>query len=101
TIQSSGNDSIVNAGMKNYAPRLISGRLPVDCVCYLPEDQALVLVQVTRIRQSAGEDQIKQTFFVVDPAHVAAFEFADGQPVKALGLTEPPVIMNSGLKPRS
>ena len=27
--------------MKSYAPRLISGRLTVDAVCYLPEEQAL------------------------------------------------------------
>jgi hypothetical protein len=101
TIQTSGTDSIVNAGMKTYAPRLISGRLPADAVCFLPEESALVLIQVTRIRQSAGEDQIKQTYFVVDPEHIAAFEFAESSPVKSLGLTEPPGTVSNPLKARN
>ena len=90
TIQTSGSDSIVNAGIKNYAPRLISGRVAADAVCYMPGEQALVLVQFNRIRQSGGEDQIKPTYYVADQSHVAAVEFSEGSLLETLGLTAPP-----------
>ncbi|MFL5331209.1 MAG: hypothetical protein ACJ8C4_20140 [Gemmataceae bacterium] len=95
SIQASGSDSIVNAGIKNYAPRLISGRLTVDSVCYLPEEQALVMVQVNRIRQSGGQDRIEPTYYVADLAHVAAIEFAEGSPIEALEISPPPARANS------
>src|SRR6187200_1859456 len=75
TIQTSGTDAIVNAGIKMFAPRLISGRVPVDAVAYLPEEDALVMVQQLRIRQAGGEDQFQQTVHVADASHVAAVEF--------------------------
>ena len=100
TIQTFGTDAIVNAGTKLYAPRLASGRITVDAVCFVPDDGVLVVQQVQRIRQSALEDQIKITYFVLDPGHVAAFEFADAKAILALGLTEPPVTVASTLKPR-
>lgn len=90
TIQTTGNDSIVNAGIKNYAPRLISGRVAADAVCYMPEEQALVLAQFNRIRQATGDDQIKPTYLVADQSHVAAIEFNDAMPLAALGLVAPP-----------
>jgi hypothetical protein len=91
-IQSSGTDAIVNAGVKMFAPRLISGRVEADAVCYLPEEMALVAVQKTRIRQATGEDQFQQTVLIVDVAHVAAVEFANAKPLAALGLSEPPPV---------
>lgn len=90
TIQATGNDAIMNAGMKSYSPRLISGRIAADFVSYLPEDRALALVQQSRIRQATGEDTFSQLVFVVDADHVAGVEFPDAKPLEALGLTEPP-----------
>jgi hypothetical protein len=90
SIQTSGTDAIVNAGVKMFAPRLISGRVAVDAVSYLPEEDALVLVQQVRIRQAGGEDAFQQTVHVADSAHVAAVEFPDGKCLSALGLPEPP-----------
>jgi hypothetical protein len=90
TIQASGTDSIINAGAKMYAPRLVSGRVTADAVCLLPEELSLVIVQQTRIRQATGEDQMHQTVTIVDVAHVAAVEFADARSLAALGLPEPP-----------
>ena len=91
-IQSSGTDAIVNAGVKMFAPRLISGRVEADSVCYMPEEMALVAVQKTRIRQATGEDQFQQTVLIVDVAHVAAVEFANAKSLTALGLSEPPPV---------
>lgn len=89
-IQSSGTDAIVNAGVKMFAPRLISGRVEADSTCYLPDDQVLVAVQMTRIRQAAGEDQFHSTVIMVDVAHVAAVEFNCTSSLAALDLAEPP-----------
>jgi hypothetical protein len=89
-IQSSGTDAIVNAGVKMFAPRLISGRLEADAICYLHEETALVVVQQSRIRQAGVEDQFQQTVLIVDTAHVAAIEFAHAKPLAAMGLSEPP-----------
>lgn len=101
SIQTSGADSIVNAGTKIYAPRLISGRVAADAVCFLPDDGVLVVMQVQRIRQSTSEDQLKPTFLIIDPAHLAALEFSDSLPVKALGLSEPPAISPAAAKARN
>lgn len=89
-IQSSGTDAIVNAGVKMFAPRLISGRIDADAACYLPDDHAMVVVQKCRIRQATGEDQVQQTVLVIDVDHVAAIEFAHAKSLADLGLTDPP-----------
>ena len=90
TIQTSGTDAIINAGMKVFAPRLISGRVAADAVCYLPDVEALVMVQHLRIRQAGNEDQIQQTVYVASAHHVTAIEFPDGKPLSTLGLPDPP-----------
>lgn len=100
SITASGADSIVNAGVKAYAPRLISGRLSADGICYLPDEQAIVMVQINRIRQSGVEDRLKAVYTIADLAHVAAIEFADGNPLAGLELPEPPTLANPGSKPR-
>ena len=90
SIQTSGSDSIVQSGVKVYAPRLISGRIAADAVCLLPEESALVLVQTVRIRQATGEDLTQQTLLLVSLPHVAALEFADIKPLQAFGISPPP-----------
>src|SRR5262245_32748935 len=90
TIQTSGTDAIINAGMKVFAPRLISGRVAADAVCFLAEVEALVMVQHVRIRQAGGEDQFQQTVYIASAHHVSAIEFPDGKPLSTLGVSAPP-----------
>lgn len=100
SVQTFGTDAIVNAGTKVYAPRLACGRIVADSVCFVPEDGVLIVQQVQRIRQSAVEDQIKTNYMVLDPGHIAAFEFLDAKQILALGVIEPPVAIGATLKPR-
>src|SRR5262245_44382402 len=89
SIQTTGSDSILQSGMKSFAPRLISGRVAADAACLLAEESALLLVQAQRIRQATGEDQHHQTLLVVDLAHVAAIEFTTLDALRAFGVPEP------------
>ena len=89
TIQSTGADAIMQGGAKVFAPRLISGRVAADQVCFLPEEQSLLVVQSHRIRQAGHEDLQQNTLLVVALNHVAALEFADLSPLKAWGIAEP------------
>ncbi len=89
-IQTHGSDAIGAAGAKTYAPRLVSGRIPADAVCYLTEASALVLVQQQRSRQSSGEEAVKNTLTIADAHHVVAIEFGDLAALVGLGLTPPP-----------
>ena len=89
-IQVTGTDSILQGGAKAWAPRLISGRVPADSACLLPEEQVLLLVQSQRIRQATGEDITQRTLLVVDLTHVAAIEFPDVEPLAAFGVKPPP-----------
>jgi len=91
SIQTTGVDSIVQSGVKVYAPRLISGRVTADSACLLTEEKALILVQSQRIRQATGEDLHQQTVLVVNLDHVAAIEFTDTAGLTALDLEPPPI----------
>jgi len=88
-VQSISNDSFVQGGLKNFAPRLITGRVAADAVRLLPDQQALLLVQTTVIRQGTGEDIVKRSMLVVDTGHVAAIEFPDLGSLSALGIDPP------------
>lgn len=89
SIQAVGTDSIVGAGAKVFAPRLISGRVQADCVCLLADGTALMIVQQQRTRQQTGDEVVKQTLVVADTTHVVAIEFLDTAPLLALGLPVP------------
>jgi hypothetical protein len=89
SIQTQGADAIGAAGAKTYAPRLVSGRIPADAVCYLPDAQALVLVQQQRSRQQTGEEAVRNTLTIADVSRVVAVEFADLGALVSLGLTPP------------
>jgi hypothetical protein len=91
SIQSTGVDSIVQSGVKVFAPRLISGRITSDAACLLSEERALLLVQAQRIRQATGEDLHQQTLVVVNLDHVAAIEFPEADGLGALGIEPPPI----------
>ena len=88
-VQHTGTDSIVQGGLKSFAPRLITGRVPADAVRFLPEHSALLLVQNIIIRQPTGDDTIKKTLLIVDAAHVAAIECADLAALTRLGVPPP------------
>ena len=89
SIQVSGTDSIIQGGLKSFAPRIITGRVHADAVRYMADQSALLLVQKTVIRTTTGEDTVKQTLLVVDADHVAAIEFAELGALELLGVKPP------------
>ena len=88
-IQITGTDAIVQGGLKSFAPRLITGRVPVDAARYMPDQSALLLIQRQVIRQTTGDDIVRQTLLIVDIGHVAAIEFADLRALELLGVPPP------------
>jgi hypothetical protein len=91
SVKASGQDSIVAGGTKSYAPRITSGRVAGDAVCYHPESNALLVVQRARTRMSTGEDVLQQTLMVFDTNHVVGVEFENLDRLSRLGLTAPPL----------
>lgn len=91
SVKTTGPDSIVTGGIKSYAPRITSGRVVADAVCYHPEHNSLIAVQRVRTRSSTGEDVTQQTLVVLDPNHVVGVEFDNLDRLAALGLTAPPL----------
>jgi hypothetical protein len=90
SIQTTGSDSILQGGTKSYSPRLISGRIQADSACLFPDEKALFLIQMQRIRQATGEDITLRTLIVVNLEHVVAIEFPDIEPLAAFGMEPPP-----------
>jgi hypothetical protein len=91
SVKASGQDSIVAGGTKSYAPRISSGRVNADAVCYHADSNALLVVQRTRTRQSTGEDVLQQTLMVFDVNHVVGVEFDNLERLNRLDLKPPPV----------
>jgi hypothetical protein len=91
SVRTTGPDSIVAGGTKSYAPRITSGRVTADAVCYHAEHNALLVVQRAKTKQSTGEDVLVQTLIVVDLAHVVGLEFESINRLATLGLPEPPM----------
>lgn len=89
SVQTIGADSIVQAGAKVYAPRLISGRIMADNVLLLADNSAVLVLQQQRIRQATGEEVTKQTLTVLDPRSIVGIEFMDTAPLAALGILPP------------
>ena len=98
SVQTAGADSIQSGGAKLYAPRSVSGRIAADAACLLPEAKALVIVQQQRIRQSTGEEVVKATVGILDPARIVAVEFAGTDHLATLGLPMP-IAKTSGSGP--
>ena len=99
SVRPTGPDSILAGGIKNYSPRVISGRVAADNVCLLADHSALLLVQRHRHRQSTGEELLKQTLLVVDVAHVVGLEFTDTSLLAALDVPEAPIPTNESFAP--
>jgi hypothetical protein len=89
SVRSAGPDSIVAGGAKTYAPRISSGRVAADVVCYLPENGVLLLVQRTKHRTNTGEEVSNKLLFIVDCKHVAGLEFESLEWLEPLGVEEP------------
>jgi hypothetical protein len=86
-----GTDAIGTGGAKNWAPRIISGRVTADAVCLLRDATAIVLLQQQRSKTATGEEMVRQTLTLADPAHIVAIEFNDAVPqaLTAVGLALP------------
>lgn len=90
-VKSVGQDSIATGGGKSYAPRVSSGRITADAVCYHAEHHALLIVQRTRSKSATGEDILHQSLSIIDSSHIVGVEFAGVGHLAKLGLTAPPV----------
>jgi hypothetical protein len=91
SVRTAGSDSNVAGGVKSYAPRVTSGRVQADAVCYHADFNALLMVQRTNTRQHTGENILNQTLVVVDVSHVVGVEFETLDRLATLGLTAPPM----------
>lgn len=89
SVQSLGVDSILGGGAKQYAPRMVSGRVNADAVCLVQDGSAIVALQQQKMRASTGEETIKQTLIVADAANVVSVEFSDTSMLTNLGLSIP------------
>ena len=54
SVRTAGSDSIVAGGAKSYAPRVTSGRVQADAVCYHADFNALLIVQRAGIAFAAN-----------------------------------------------
>lgn len=98
SVQTAGADAIGGGGMKSFAPRTASGRVVADAVLLMKDGSALFLLQQQRIRNTMGDELIKQTLTIADPKHVVAVEFGDNSPliIEQLGLPQPVIRGGSG-----
>ena len=64
-----GADSIGSSATKSYAPRLVSGRIIADSVCFLLEGSALLTIQQQKIRQGPSEEITKHSLVDVLVIH--------------------------------
>ncbi len=89
SVNSTGPDSIVSGGGKQYAPRIPSGRVSADAVCYAPDHHALLLIQRRIVRQQTGEDHVQESLMVVDVSHVVGLQFENTGVLDLLELPHP------------
>ncbi|GIW81032.1 MAG: hypothetical protein KatS3mg105_2839 [Gemmatales bacterium] len=91
SIQALGTDSIIGGGAKQYAPRMVSGRILADAACLLQDGSALIALQQVRQRTPTGEETVKTFCTICDPNHVIAVEFDDTSILSSFGLAPPPI----------
>src|SRR5260370_12471615 len=89
SVQTLGADSIGASATKSYAPRLVSGRILADSVCFLADQKALLAVQLQKTRHPTGEEVIRPTLTIMDPARVVAVEFFHTAPLTNLEVRQP------------
>lgn len=98
-INTPGPDSVVAGGMKSYAPRVPTGRLCADAVMLLKEEEVLLVVEQRHHKDSTGQSHVKRTLTVVDALRVVGVEFENINPLKQLGLGEPPSVRETEYRP--
>jgi hypothetical protein len=91
SVKPAGQDSLLTGGAKTYAPRITSGRIEADNVCYHAASNALLVVQRVWTRSHDGTDKVNNTLFVIDAGHVVAVEFNGLGQLELLGIAPPPV----------
>ncbi|MSR55481.1 MAG: hypothetical protein EXS09_19675 [Gemmataceae bacterium] len=91
TIKTMGPDSIGAGGSKTYSPRIPSGRVQAEAVCYHADHHALFAVQIARTKQSTGEDILVKTLSILDINHIVGVEFEGLALLEHLGMDLPPV----------
>jgi hypothetical protein len=91
SVQAAGPDSMGSGGVKQYAPRQASGRVEADAVCLLADMGAVAVLQQHVHRDSTGMEHVRQTLLVADLGQVVGFEFPHAGPLRALGLSAPPL----------
>ena len=91
TVKTGGPDSLATGGVKNYAPRVTSGRIDADTILYHADSNALLAIQRIWTRHHTGEDKVAQTLFVLDGNHIVGLEFDSVEQLARLGITAPPV----------
>jgi hypothetical protein len=89
-------DSLLGGGTKQYAPRVISGRVVADAVCLLPEIQALLILQQQKIKASTGDERVQQLLTIADISYIMAIEFQDTGALAVLGVPAPMVRTSGG-----
>jgi hypothetical protein len=95
-VRNDGVDSLLGGGNKLFAPRVISGRVPADAICLTPDGLTLLIVQQQKIKQSTGEELVKQTLTIADTAFVMGVEFTDTGNLALLGVNPPMTRTQSG-----
>ena len=88
-IHSTGPDTILGGGNKQYAPRVASSRVTVDAICFVPEHHALLLMQRQISRRPTGDDDVQETLLIVDTNHVIGLQFNDTALLDVLGVPYP------------
>lgn len=88
-VTTQGVDSLLGGGTKQYAPRVISGRVPADAICLTPDGLTLLIIQQQKTKQSTGEEIVKQTLTIADTAFVMGVEFLDTGNLALLGVNPP------------
>ncbi len=89
SVQTLGADSIGASATKSYAPRLVSGRVLADSVCLMADSKALLAIQLQKTRHPTGEEVIRPTLTIMDPARIVAVEFFHTAALTPLGVTQP------------
>ena len=95
-VTTQGVDSLLGGGTKQYAPRVISGRVTADTACLLHDGSALLLIQQQKTKQTTGEEVVKQLLTVADTAFVMGVEFSDTGALSTLGVNPPVTRTSSG-----
>jgi hypothetical protein len=91
SVKPAGQDSLLTGGAKTYAPRVTSGRIEADAVCFHADKKALLVVQRVWTRSHDGQDRVNHTLIVVNAEDVVAVEFNGLGQLERLGISPPPV----------